>query len=265
MYRILRYRQTQLFALSLLSTLVLVGCQSQQRRLSTEFVRYGSMHETIGQKQHQGRVGLAEIVKRPHFYAVGALEGLRGEITIQDSVAMVTGVRPDGSPQSLAPADLQAALLAGQSVEAWTSVTLADAVPHDGFDQAVATMAAGKGIDTAAPFMFMVDGEFTDVRLHVIHGACPVHARMKNITLDKGEQPYEMEAERVSGTLVGVYAADAVGKLTHPATSTHVHLIYEDRETGEIVTGHLERVGLAAGAVVKLPTAGMPGVTASAR
>lgn len=258
-------REPQLLALSILSTLLLVGCQSQHPRVSTEFVRCGGMHETIGQKQHQGRIGLAEIVKRPHFYGVGALEGLRGEITIQDSAAIVTGVTPDGRLQPLAPADLQATLLVGQSIGQWTNLTLTEAVAHDQFDEIIATRAARLGIGTTTPFMFVVDGEFTDVRLHVINGACPIHARIKNVTLDPDERPYELEAERLTGTLVGVYAADAVGKLTHPATSTHVHLIYEDRETGQIVTGHLERVGLAAGAIVKLPKYSMSGATAAAQ
>lgn len=265
MNRIPYCRLAQVLALSVLSPLVLVGCQSEHPRVSTEFVRYGGMHETIGQKQHHGRVGLAEIVKRPHFYGVGALEGLRGEITIQDSAAIVTGVTPDGRLQPLAPADLQATLLVGRSIEEWTNVTLTEAVSHVEFDEIIATTAARMGINTAVPFMFVVDGEFTDVRLHVINGACPVHARMKKLTLDQNERPYELEAERLTGTLVGVYAADAVGKLTHPATSTHVHLVYEDRETGQIVTGHLERVGLAVGAVVKLPKPSMSGATAAAR
>ncbi len=258
-------RLAQVLALSVLSTLGLVGCQIQRPRVSTELVRYGGMHETIGQKQHQGRVGLAEIVSRPHFYGVGALEGLRGEITIQDSAAIVTGLAPDGRLQPLTPADLQATLLVGQSIGEWTNVTLTEAVSHVEFDEIIATTAARIGINTAVPFMFVVDGEFTDVRLHVINGACPVHARMKNLTLDKDERPYELEAERLTGTLVGVYASDAVGKLTHPATSTHVHLVYEDRETGQIVTGHLERGGLAAGAAVRLPKPSMSGATTAAR
>lgn len=258
-------RLAQLLALSVLSILVLVGCQSQHSRVSTEFVRYGGMHETIGQRQHHGRVGLAEIMKRPRFYGVGALEGLRGEITIQDSVAIVTGVTPDGRLQPLAPADLQATLLVGQSIGQWMNVTLTETVSHVQFDEVIATTAARAGVDTAVPFMFVVDGEFTDVRLHVINGACPIHARMKNLTLDPDEQPHEWEAKRLTGTLVGVYAADAVGKLTHPATSTHVHLIYQDHDTGQIVTGHLERVGLAPGAVVKLPKLSTPGAVAAAR
>ncbi|MEZ6061883.1 MAG: hypothetical protein R3C19_16180 [Planctomycetaceae bacterium] len=51
----------------------------------------------------------------------------------------------------------------------------------------------------------------------------------------------------------GIYAADSVGKLTHPATSTHTHVIYTDPKTGIRVTGHVEQIGLAKGAVLKIP------------
>jgi alpha-acetolactate decarboxylase len=253
------------FTLCVLAALLQVGCRAQGPQRSTELVRYGDMHETIAQRQDQGRVGLAEIVSRPHFYGVGAAAGLRGEVTIRNSVALVTGVSPDGRPEPVSPADAQATFLVGQSIGEWTRVALTEAVSSERFDAIIATAAATRGVDAAAPFMFVIDGEFTDVRLHVINGACPVHARMKNLTLDSSQRPFELEAKSLSGTLVGVYAADSVGKLTHPATSCHVHLIYEDRETGRRVTGHLERVGLAPGAVLKLPKPGVSGLAAAAR
>ena len=258
-------RSIQYLTLCILTAVPLVGCHDQRPQLSAEFVRYGDMHDAIGQKQHQGRVAMADIVNRPNFYGVGALAGLQGEITILDSVATVTSVAPDGRLQARRLADLQATLLAGQSVEDWTSLMLDEAVSHEHLDETIAAAATDAGLDIATPFMFTIDGEFTDVRLHVINGACPVHARIKNTELAQSERPFELETERLTGALVGVYAADAVGRLTHPATSTHTHLIYEDHETGERVTGHLERVGLAPGAVLRLPKLRVSGATAAAR
>jgi hypothetical protein len=163
------------------------------------------------------------------------------------------------------PAGMKATLLVGQSIETWTSVTLSEAVPHDRFDEAIATAASKAGVDVTGPFVFTIEGQFTDVRLHVINGACPVHARMKKLELAQDERPYELEAETLAGTVVGVYAADSVGKLTHPATSTHAHIIYVDHETGERVTGHLEQVGLAPGAVLKLATSSTTGAAPVSR
>ena len=114
-------------------------------------------------------------------------------------------------------------------------------------------MAAGAGVNTEKPFPFVVKGEFTDVRLHVINGACPIRARMKKTDLPKEKQPYEGEMSQVRGKLVGVFAKDSVGNITHPATWAHMHLLYQDPETGKTVTGHVEQVALKKGSVLCLP------------
>jgi alpha-acetolactate decarboxylase len=211
------------------------------------------MHESIGERQHQARVAVAEIAGEPHFYGVGALEGLEGEITILDSVAVITRVTPNGAPQAVTAGDAKATLIVGRSVERWTRHPLAETVSHERFDETIGAMTGGAGVATSDPFVFVIEGAFTDVRLHVINGACPIHARMNKLEIAEGEQPFELDVENVSGTLVGVYAADSVGRLTHPGTKTHTHLIYTDPATGERVTGHVERVGLAKGAALQLP------------
>jgi hypothetical protein len=80
-----------------------------------------------------------------------------------------------------------------------------------------------------------------------------MHARMQQIELPKEKQPFEGEYRSIRGKVVGIYAEDAVGTLTHPATSTHVHLMFKDAASGEMVTGHVERMGLVKGASIKLP------------
>lgn len=223
------------------------------------FIQIGEMHAAIGMGQHQGRVDLTRVVARTHFYGVGALEGLRGEITILDSTPIITGVTQDGRPLSMESANAEATMLLGQSVTSWVDIDLTGEVAHEQFEETVGTWAASKDIDVSKPFVFVIEGEFKDVWLHVINGACPVHARMKQLEIEKQSQPFELKAMAVDGTLVGVYATDSVGKLTHPATRVHAHLIYTDPETGERVTGHIERVGLAGNSVLKLPNLGEQG------
>lgn len=228
-------------------------CCAEPPDRSDELIQVGSMHEAIGKGQHQGRIEVGEVVGESHFYGVGALEGLRGEITILNSVATITGVAGDGHIQPIENTEAKATMLVGQYISDWSHSTLAEDVPHTQFDKTIAEMAARKGMDISEPFVFVAEGEFTDVRMHVINGACPVHARIRKLDIEPEKRPFEMEERTVRGTLVAVYAADAAGKLTHPATSTHAHLVYIDETTGERVTGHLEQVGLAKGAVLKLP------------
>lgn len=217
-------------------------------------VQYGTMHEAVGQQNHQGRVALNALVSEPHFFGVAALEKLGGEITVFDSDATVTGVTAEGKLAPIAGDDLQATLLVGAYVSAWSGHTVEDDVPAAGFDEMIRDAATRAGVDATKPFVFTIEGEFSDVRMHVINGACPMHARMKKIEIPAERRPFEGEYGSIRGRLVGVYASDAVGKLTHPATTTHVHLIFEDEATGVKATGHVEQVGLAAGAVLNLPS-----------
>lgn len=55
-----------------------------------KLVQYGRMHDAIGKRQHQGRVQLSELVKRPHFNAVAALEFTRQSDSLLDLPAAVS-------------------------------------------------------------------------------------------------------------------------------------------------------------------------------
>jgi alpha-acetolactate decarboxylase len=217
-------------------------------------VQYGSMREAVGQQHDQGRVALSTLTDKQNFFGVAALEGLEGEITIFDSDAIVTGVAGEGTLEPVPNKDLQATMLVGAYIPAWTEYEVDHDVPAAGFDDMVRDAAGKSGVDVSKPFMFTMEGEFSDVRMHVIHGACPIHARMKNIQLPKEEAPFEGQYPTIRGRLVGVYASNSVGVLTHPDTSTHVHLIFEDAASGKQVTAHIEQIGLVTGAVLKLPT-----------
>lgn len=144
-----------------------------------EIVQYGTMREAIGQKQDQARVSLSELVKMPNYYAVGALEGLSGEVTIDNGRVTVTAVGPKGRLQpEESPEERHATLLAGAYVQAWTRLSVEQEVQPTDLDRFVAEKAAAAGIDAEQPFLFQVEGDFQDVRIHVINGACPIHARI---------------------------------------------------------------------------------------
>jgi alpha-acetolactate decarboxylase len=220
-----------------------------------KIVQFGKMHEAIGQQQHQARVRLKQLVERPHFFGVAALAKLQGEATMLDGKVTVTRVNAQGQlePNESEPLDDQATLLIGAYVPSWTEHKVAAHVGADEIDQYTADVAVKAGLKLSAPFVFTVTGEFSKLRLHVINGACPMHARLRKIELPKENRPFEVELEKVPGTIVGVFAKDAVGNITHPATTTHMHLVFKDTKSGKMVTGHIEQIGLLEGAVLRLP------------
>ena len=250
----------QIVLLGLLLSFVLLGGRcleaAEPQQWDGTIVQYGNMHEAIGQQQHQGRVQLKQLVEQPHFYGVAALAQLQGEAAIVDGQVTVTCVDAHGqlAPAEPAQLDASATLLVGAYVPSWNEHKVAQAVSPDDFDKFVADAATKAGLKASEPFVFTMAGEFSRVRLHVINGACPMHARLKKIELPKDKQPFEAELDKVQGTVVGIFAKDAVGNITHPATSTHMHLVFQDAKSGKLVTGHVEQLGLPAGAILRLPT-----------
>ena len=220
-----------------------------------QVVQYGEMHVAIGQGKHQGRIRLGELTKRANFFAVAALAGLEGEVTILDGKITATSVDNSGRPESMVGSleDKEATLLAGAYVREWIEIKVPRDIAPDEFDAFVAETAKKAGSNTDKPFVFTVDGELENVRMHVINGACPIRARLKRVQLTEDQQPYEVAMPSLEGTVVAVFAKDAVGKLTHPATMTHGHILYRDPSTGKMITGHLEAVGLRKGATLKIP------------
>ena len=166
---------------------------------------------------------------------------------------MVTIVGTNGEPFSGTDSAAAATMFVGQSIATWKSVSVGEDVSHADFDKTIAQMASAAGLDVSHPFVFVIDGEFLHARLHVINGACPIHARMKRIVIEREKQPFELDRMALSGRAVGIYAADSVGKLTHPATSTHVHLIYSGSDGVTQLTGHIERIGIAKGSEIRFP------------
>lgn len=250
-----RHLSSLLWRLSscLMFVLLLSSCSSRVIESPSPLVQIGSMRESIGKQQHQGRIRLAEILREPHFYGVGALAELEGEVTIIDSTPIVTLVGMDGKPMPASASEKEATMLIGQSVQEWKSASVTKDVSDEDFDELIAREASASGVDTSRPFIFLVDGVFIDVHAHVINGACPIHARMQKLSIEDDKQPCEFAEDAIKGTVVGVYAADSVGKLTHPATSTHTHLIYSDSNETMRLTAHIEKVGIAKGSVLKFP------------
>jgi alpha-acetolactate decarboxylase len=227
--------------INLILSFTLVSCASR----SYQVEQYGTMHEAIGNGQSQARIKLDQLTQQKDFVGIGALEGLEGEVTILNAKAVTTVVNSKGEPTPTSQANA-ATMFVGGNVKEWKMVKTPKKFTRKELESWLTSQI------TASPAMFKVKGELINVRMHVLNGACPVHARMNKITLSKNKKPYEGEFKEVTGTIIGVYARDAVGKLTHPDTSIHTHILYKDSRGNEL-TGHLEDFQLDKNTKVFLP------------
>jgi acetolactate decarboxylase len=228
--------------------LALSACASVDPSPAPGTVRaWGSLREALRDGDTRARVKLSALDGQ-HLFAVGAVKDLDGEITIVDGVCHASHVR-DGRIRTERSSQVEATILFAARVPRWKTIAVTEDVAPAGFDAFIARHARNLGIDIAEPFPFLVEGELTQVDVHVLAGECPIRARM--LGSEMKSPPLRKTYERVRGLLVGIHASHGTGTITHHGSATHVHAVLAD---GEGLTGHCDAVGIAAGAVLRLPS-----------
>lgn len=225
------------------------GCAANK----IEVTQFGQMHKVLagGADKAVAVVSVGDVLARPDAIGVGALMGLKGEITICDGKAWVarrqgTNLVVEGSADA---SHEQASMMTVSHVAHWQEVPIDRDLSGEALEEFIAEHAAASGIDASKPFPFMLDGDLIDLQLHVIHGACPMRPGAR---LTAAQEPWRMTIDLPTpGRVVGFYAAESVGKLTHPGTSMHAHVLMQNE--GHEITGHAERLGIAGGGMLMLP------------
>lgn len=203
------------------------GCTAPDVRVAT----WGTMREVLREGHAEGRVSPHEVATADTI-GVGALADLAGEVTIVDGRALVATGAP-GAPlrvRAATSAD-RAALLILANVTAWDEVAIGDLADYTALEDRIAAELTRRGIGLAAATPVRVRGRGTSVRVHVIAGACP-------IANPRGPAPWRFAGPVDELELVGVFADDAAGRLTHHDRRSHLHAVAPG------LTGHLDDVAL---------------------
>lgn len=132
-------------------------------------------------------------------------------------------------------------------VDAWQSMTIEHAIRFEDLDREIAVLAASVGMSLDERFPFLLEGEFEDLRWHVIDGSLlegggTSHQDHLAASVRTGRQ-------RASATLVGFFSATDQGVFTHMGSRTHIHCLLSD----PLATGHVDGVVIPAGTTVKFP------------
>lgn len=212
---------------------------------------YGNFKKMVHMKKVDGVVDLNTVLADPHVYAVGALKGGKGEITVIDSeVWLAYGKDGLGRIQRRIPEGEQAALLVTAQVKNWKEIVVPKRMSESELHDFILEQAERYGLNTNKPFPFLIEGPFQDVRWHVINGPNPELS--EHFKGHGGEPPFiqlKENIERTSGIIIGFYSADIKGVFTHPGESWHMHILIRDKEKA----GHVDEVVVGKGAVLKLP------------
>lgn len=235
--------------IAVLVTSALGGCAT----LRTSTVQFGAMRDVLRDGHSEARLALTDAAARPNAVAVGALEGLRGEITILDGDVWVS--RPAGprlqvtGPEPVAGD--QATLLTLATVGRWQTVSLNldDVCEGAALETVIEQTARRHGLDTKRPFPFVIDGTVVQIAIHVINGFCPMATDPASVDAE----PWRWTSDDpTAATIVGFYAADSAGVMTHHGTSVHAHALLE--LDGRMTTGHVDQFSVSPGATLRIPT-----------
>lgn len=214
--------------------------------------QYGGMRAVMREGQTEPRIALTEVTATPHAIAVGALAGLAGEVTVIDG-AVWTARRGATVEEVIVstpdtPTTDAATLLTVAHVPAWREVVIDASAEGEALDALIARIARDANIDTSRPFPLMIMGTCEAIEIHVVHNFCP-HGETPG-TADA--LPWHFASEHPEPvTIAGFYAPNAAGVMTHHGSSTHLHAVLE--VNGNPVTGHVDRLRVGPGMVVRLP------------
>jgi acetolactate decarboxylase len=159
------------------------------------------------------RVDLQQLELEQGGFALGALAGLRGEITVIDGKAYISRIGEDG--ESIEHTfEHEAPFLVYGRVASWQAAPLPEDVRDiPALERWLPGAAATAGLRENEPFPFKVETSTSKVQYHIVSNP------------------------------------DPAGVFTHHASTTHVHVVSGDG----LKSGHIDEALLGPGSVVYLP------------
>ncbi|MCP4798536.1 MAG: acetolactate decarboxylase [bacterium] len=195
-----------------------------------EFHQYGKMREVLRDGKTEARVIPTEVCSN-NSWGLGAMAGLEGEITIVDGKVLVA----TGSMELReGTAEDSATMFYFFNVQDWESIAIEKDIPANEID----SYLNDKNISDLFPFR--IEGSFSNLDFHVITGSCPIN----------GGEPLRDSVEFIDGQLIGIFASDAEGVITHHGSKTHIHVITDEKRPR---TGHVEAVTIKKGSLIYFP------------
>lgn len=131
----------------------------------------GEMHKVIMMGEDKGIISLASVKDRPNLYAIAAVEGLNGEITVLSSELFIATIR-DAKPTVENTFNVQAPLLVYVQVAKWLEHAIpASAQSVDDLDKFVASSARPAGLAMGAPIPFRVTALMHEIQKELFQTA----------------------------------------------------------------------------------------------
>ena len=205
---------------------------------------FGSQGDFIAGKAKEP-ISLSRFAGLESLYAIGPLERGRGEVSIYDSVPLISQVR-DSQTNVSVDFNHSAAFLVYAIVKNWRRVTLRK--PVDGEHQLgeqLLPFAVESGIDVDQPFPFLIHCHITQATFHVLSNQSEgVYSPEAH---EKAKVRFPIAGQSVE--IIGFYSRRHRGVFTPRDSDFHMHV----RTLDNHLSGHLETFSSGPGMMLYLP------------
>ncbi|CAG5081865.1 acetolactate decarboxylase [Parvicella tangerina] len=240
--------------LLLLLFILLSACENKQEENTSEpetatlEVKYsGALKQIMHEGDLSAKADLKDLKNLDHLYAIGALEGLKGEIQIIDGQSYVTYVDSTSHLAFDPSFEKRAAIIVYAQVENWMKFSIpAEVVTKDELENYIAQTAGENNINIHQPFPFMLDGNIAFIDWHVINwqDGDMEHTHEKHIQSGLHGTLIGEDAR-----MIGFYSDAHHGVFTHHTTNMHIHVKTKDN----MVAGHVDDLELGKVTTLLLP------------
>ena len=208
-------------------------------------VRYSGALRNIMSGNIEATISLDTLSRNKHFYALGAIADLKGEIQIFDSQPYNSFVI-DSSMSIADSYAIKAALLVYAEVETWNGFNIENVTTKIDLEKRIFETAKSNGINVEEPFPFLLEGKVASLDWHVINwkegDAGHNHKRHKESGLSGSIQQVDVE-------IIGFYSTKHKAVFTHHTTNMHMHFKTLDNK----IAGHVDDIILDKKMTLKLP------------
>lgn len=221
------------------------GAIAQDPPVAIEVRHVGEMRKVQRDGDLRGTIDLKSLSKTNHLYALGPIEGLKGEVTIWDGKPSLSKV-VDGKMATTDQFAGKACFLVYAQVPSWREIDVPPEVQTEKqLESFIGKAAPGLGLNSKRPFPFAVKGSPDKVAFHVVNKTDDTpHTREKHDQIK-----VHFAVEKVPVRVIGFYSDQHHGIFTHHDSNIHMHVITEDEKQ----SGHVESLKLGKGCKLLLP------------
>ncbi len=210
-------------------SLLLISCSDHPKETVLTVRHVGELKQIMHQGRVEARVALDTLAKSD-MYALGAIAGLKGEVTIIDGKPFITKIAGDTLTIENHFANTNATLLVYSVVNDW------DTLKIKGLNNLEEYLA--KHTSASQPLPFQLIGTVDHLKYHVINFSGE-EANFQNHKQGALNDSLNMSEVHI----LGFYSTEHHGIFTHHDSDVHMHFINKQRT----ISGHLDELALGNG------------------